>query len=692
MRCMPRDSTVSEKRTNISRELSMLAFNARVLHEASDERNALLERFRFLGIVASNLDEFFAIRVSSIREQDAAGIRTHGQDGMTPQELLREIRHATDLLATAQQATWKSLKKELADAGHHIVHWKHLDPSEEKILAERFVREVLPVLTPLAVDPTHPFPFISSLGLSLAVRLHDHESKKEHFARVKIPGILGRLFDIGGGRSILAEELIAANAAKLFVGHEILDVHAFRVTRDADIDIQEGEADDLLATMEEELKQRRFGRVVRLELEEGAPIAIREALLNGLEVADDALQEINGVLDLTVASEVARLPLAELRAPVWHGVTPAALATAERASDGESDLFGVMRSGDLLAYHPYENFESTVERLFIQAASDPDVLSIRSTLYRTGLNSTIPEHLIRAAQNGKEVLVLVELKARFDEAANIHWAKRLEDAGAHVIYGMMGLKTHCKATLIARREAGVIRRYAHLGTGNYNAATARAYTDLGLFTTDEVIVADVGNLFNYLTGLAKTPEYRALLVAPVNLRTSLDAHIAKAAEVARRGGRATIFIKVNALVDRKIIASLDEAAAAGVEIDLVVRGMCGLLPDAARHEGRLRIRSIVGEFLEHSRLFCFDIDGTEEWFAGSADLMERNLDRRVEVLFPLLAPASMARVQRIRDALLDDVRNAWQLAPDGAWSPVGTGASGESSAFATLKGEAREAS
>ena len=654
----------------VSRELSMLAFNARVLHEAQDRRTPLLDRFRFLGIVASNIDEFFGVRVSGIREQIDAGVRSTGADGRTPPEQILAIREAASLLTEAQQETWRNLIKELADEGVKLVGWEALEPAAQKRLSARFMQEIFPVLTPLAVDPGHPFPYVSSLSLSLAVRLRDPERDVEFFARVKVPQILGRIVQVGDGRVLLLEELIRAHLHELFAGHELIDAHLFRITRDADIEVEEGEADDLLAAIEEELRQRRFGKVIRLEVESGMTEDVRRLLLSGLELSADALSAIHGVIDLTVCSEIALLPHPKLRAPAWQPITPARIASAEGAANGAADLFEVIRNGDLLLHYPYESFDASAERLFQQAAADPDVLSIRATLYRTGATSSIPGHLIQAARAGKEVVVLVEIKARFDEAANIEWARRLEEAGAHVIYGMSGLKTHCKATLIARREPNGIRRYVHLSTGNYNPKTARLYTDIALFTADPEFGADLSALFNYLTGLSKHAEYQRLLVAPTRLRDALRERIVAATAEAERGGSPYIAAKVNALVDIEMIALLDEAAERGVRVDLIVRGMCGLLPDPARHSDRLQIRSIIGEFLEHSRLYRFEYDGRSEWFAGSADLMDRNLDRRVEALFPLLDTESIRRCEEVLSVLLSDVRNSWALQPDGAWVQI----------------------
>ncbi|MEY3472459.1 MAG: polyphosphate kinase [Chloroflexota bacterium] len=651
----------------VSRELSALAFNARVLHEAQDARTPLLDRFKFLGIIASNIDEFFGVRVSGIREQIDAGVHAASADGRTPTEQMEAIQESAALLMEAAQGTWSELKVELATRGLSIVSWNSLDHTTQAQLSTRFRQEIFPVLTPLAIDPGHPFPYVSSLSLSLAVQLRDPERGERFFARVKVPQILARLVQIGDGRAILLEDLIRVHLDQLFVGHELIGAHAFRITRDADIEVEEGEADDLLAAIEEELRQRRFGKVVRVEIEAAAPKEVRELLLAGFELRPDALSDVDGVLDLTVCGEIAALPMPDLRSPVWQPVTPQRITTSPRASDGGTDLFQVVRGGDLFMHYPYESFDASAERLFQQAATDPDVLSIRSTLYRTGANSTIPGHLIQAARAGKEVVVLVELKARFDEAANIEWARRLEEAGAHVIYGMSGLKTHCKATLIARREAGEIRRYVHLSTGNYNPRTARLYTDLSLFSVDPALGADLSALFNYLTGLSKHADYQRLLVAPTRLRDALRERIAAAVEDAARGGSPYIAAKVNALVDTEMIHLLDDAASRGVRIDLIVRGMCGLIPDPERHSGRLHIRSVIGEFLEHSRLYHFNIADRVEWYAGSADLMDRNLDRRVEVLFPLLDPTSIARSEEVLRVLLADYRNSWILQSDGAW-------------------------
>jgi len=677
----------------VSRELSALAFNARVLHEARDSRTPLLDRFKFLSIVASNIDEFFAVRVSGIREQIDAGVQAAGADGRSPTEQMRAIRESASVLMQAAQRAWRELTTELSDAGLTLVPWQEIDRATQERLTARFKQEIFPVLTPLAIDPGHPFPYVSSLSLSLAVHLNDPERGERSFARVKVPQILGRLIQIDHGRAILLEELIRAHIGQLFVGHELIDAHAFRITRDADIEVEEGEADDLLAAIEEELRQRRFGKVVRVEIEASAPAEIRNLLLTGFELQPDALSQVDGVLDLTVGGEIAALQLPNLHGPTWHPVTPTKIAEAPRAADGGADLFRVIQEGDLLLHYPYESFDASAERLFQQASIDPDVLSIRSTLYRTGAVSSIPSHLIQAARAGKEVVVLVELKARFDEAANIEWARRLEEAGAHVIYGMSGLKTHCKATLIARREEGEIRRYVHLSTGNYNPRTARLYTDLALFTVDHAFGADLSALFNYLTGLSKHADYQRLIVAPAQLRHAIGQRISAAIEDAERGGRPYIVAKVNALVDTEMIGLLDVAAERGVRIDLIVRGMCGLIPDPGRHKGRLHIRSVIGEFLEHSRLYHFNIAGRAEWFAGSADLMDRNLDRRVEVLFPLLEPASISRCEELLRVLLADRRNSWILQPDGAWlreEDLKPGGAGYSS-FAELKRLAAQA-
>ena len=652
----------------ISRELSLLAFNARVLSEATNEKRPLLDRFRFLGIVATNLDEFYGVRVAGIREQQLAGVRLAGPDGRTPEEQLAQIRDATDILTASAQGSWVSLIQELAREGLPRRAWGEIDAAERSVLSERFMREYFPVLTPLAVDPGHPFPLISSLSLSLAIRLRSHEGGEPTLARVKVPTILGRVVQFGTGDWMLLEDLIVEHLDDLFPGAEILDVHPFRVTRDADLDTVEDEADDLLEAIEEGLRQRRFGSVVRLEVQPSMPADLRAMLAAGLEIGGDEIQVVDGTLDLSVALQISSLPRPDLRAPRWQPVIPERILAHPSTPNGHRDMFQVISEGDLLVHHPYESFEASVEQLFAQAAEDPDVLSIRSTLYRTGATSSIPAHLIRAAHAGKEVVVLVELKARFDEAANIEWARRLEEAGAHVVYGVLGLKTHCKATLIARREGSAIRRYVHLSTGNYNPKTARGYTDIGLFTSDEVFATDVGHLFNFLTGAARSASYQRILVAPQHLRHEIATRIQHLTDQARSGAATAITIKVNALIDPQMIQALDRAAEAGVEVNLIVRGMCGILPDPARHGTRLKIRSIVGDYLEHSRIYKFAGPDGIELFAGSADLMERNLDRRVEVLFPLQSDEVRRKGEEILSALLADTSNAWGLQPDGAWA------------------------
>ena len=673
----------------VSRELSLLAFNARVLSEASNKKRPLLDRFRFLGIVASNIDEFYGVRVAGIQDQQAAGVRTPGPDGRTPDVQLALIREATSLLTESAQGSWGSLIEELHSAGLPLRTWGDLDAAEQSILTERFTREIFPVLTPLTVDAGQPFPLISSLSLSIAIRLRAEGGQENELARVKVPTILGRIVQFGNGDWILLEDLILAHVNLLFPGREIVDAHLFRVTRDADLDTVEEEADDLLEAIEEGLRQRRFGSVVRLEARADMPDDLLKMLMMGLEISQSEVQVAEGLLDLTVALQVANLPRPELRAPRWQPVTPARIAASASTDSSSGDMFTVISEGDLLVHHPYDSFEASVDQLFAQAADDPDVLSIRSTLYRTGATSSIPAHLIRAAHAGKEVVVLVELKARFDEAANIEWARRLEEAGAHVVYGVMGLKTHCKATLIARREGSSVRRYVHLSTGNYNPKTARGYTDLGLFTTNELIANDVGVLFNFLTGGTRASTYSRILVAPDHLRGEIKGCIERLAEQARVGAATAITIKVNALIDPEMIQVLDRAAEAGVSIDLIVRGMCGLLPDPARHATRLRIRSVIGDYLEHSRIYRFAGPEGVELFAGSADLMERNLDRRVEVLFPLDEGEVRRKVDEILAALLADTSNAWELQPDGAWERLAdTGIS----SFETLRQVALAAS
>ncbi len=668
----------------INRELSWLDFNARVLHEARDDRNPLLERAKFLAIFGSNLDEFFQVRVSGLMEQVAAGSAKLSSDGRTAAEQLAVIRERVRDLVIEQGRLFDEVRTGLAEKGVAIVDHAAI-PEHHARLRERYLEEIFPVLTPLAVAPGHPFPYISTLSLSLELTVADPVTGEQRFARIKVPQILPRLIEVTPGLYVPLEQVIAANLDALFPGVEVVEAHMFRVTRDADFDVEEDEAGDLLSAIEQELRRRRFGSAVRLEVEEQMPETMREFLLSGIGLGADDLYEVPGMLDLTSLWQIATLDIPELRDPPWTPVVPARLVPADE--DEHLDVFAAIRQGDLLVHHPYESFTASVERFITQAADDPDVLSIKQTLYRTSGDSPIVRDLIRAADQGKQVVVLVEIKARFDEEANIVWARKLEQAGAHVVYGLVGLKTHSKVALVVRREGSGLRRYLHLGTGNYNPKTARLYTDLGLLTCRPELGADATDLFNYLTGLSRQERFRSLLVAPVALRPRIRDLIVRETDHARAGRPARIVAKVNALVDPEMIELMYEASQAGVEVDCIVRGACSLHPGLPGISERIRVRSIIGEFLEHSRIFGFANGGRQEWYTGSADLMERNLDRRVEVVFPVEDLGAMARIEEIVAVMLDDDRRSWQLGANGAWRRTEEilAAPGSRDTFAILK-------
>ena len=671
----------------LNRELSWMEWNARVLHEASDERNPLLERIKFLQIFAGNLDEFFQVRVSGLRRQRLSGQQALAPDGMTPVEQLERIRQRVLELIAEQSAVYVRLKAQLAREQIEIVDYTAI-PEHHAALRQRFHDEIFPVLTPLAVDPGHPFPYISTLSLSIAVGLRDPQTGEQRFARVKIPPILPRLVEVDPGRFVLIDQVIEANLDELFRGMEIVETHLFRVTRDADLAIEEDEADDLLLAIEEELRRRRFGEAVRLEVERSMPATTRAILLRGIGLRDEDCYEISGMLDHTGLGELLDLDRPDLKVPPWTPVIPTRLIPPDE--DEPIDMFEVIRTGDLLVHHPYESFSASTERFVAQAADDPDVLSIKQTLYRTSGDSPIVRSLIRAAESGKQVVVLVEIKARFDEEANIIWARRLEQAGAHVVYGLVGLKTHSKVCLIVRREGNGLRRYVHIGTGNYNAKTARMYVDLGLLSCREELGADVTDLFNVLTGLSRQSSFRRLLVAPITLRPRFVALVEREMAHATAGRPARIVIKTNAIVDIPSIDVLYAASEAGVEIECIVRSACCLLPGVAGMSDHIRVRSIVGEFLEHSRIWMFENGGDREWFIGSADLMDRNLDRRVEAVTPVEDHEARARLDRIVRVMLEDDRRSWQLRPDASWvrTEVSEGREGTCDTFAALKEDA----
>jgi polyphosphate kinase len=616
----------------INRELSWLEFNERVLEEARDRRHPLLERVKFLSIVSSNLDEFFMIRVAAIREQVLAEVAEPSPDGRTPLQQLVAIHDRTGRMVSDMAACfWDDILPALGTAGIRLLTMPELTPEERSSLADLFAREIYPVLTPLAFDPGHPFPYISNLSLSLAVAVRTPEGV-ERFARVKVPDVLSRLVQIPGGngtasRFVWLEDLISANLGMLFPGMEVIESYAFRVTRNADIEIQEDEAEDLIRSIEESIRQRRFGSVVRVGVQNTMPDRIKDILVENLEVTPHEVYRLRPPLGLSHLAALMKLPRPDLKDPPLHPASPL-------GEDENDDIFAAIRRNDLMLHHPYDSFTPVVQ--FIRsAARDPNVLAIKQTLYRIGKESPLVPLFIEAAENGKQVAVLVELKARFDEENNIGWAKQLERAGIHVVYGLVGLKTHAKMALVVRREQDGIRRYVHLGTGNYNPVTARIYTDISLFTCRDDITADAVEVFNFLTGYSNRDTYQKLAVAPVNLRERLIALIDREISHANAGGAAQLIFKMNSLTDTAMIEKLYEASRAGVSIDLIVRGICCLRPGKKGISENIRVISIVGRFLEHSRVFYFANGGEPEVYCGSADLMGRNLDHRVELVFPV---------------------------------------------------------
>ena len=662
-----------------NRELSWLDFNARVLHEALDERTPLLERVKFLAIFSTNLDEFFMVRVAGIKRQIAAGVTQTSPDGLTPLQQWNAIWQRVTELIEKQQNCLADLLDELGRHDIRLVDIESLTASEFSALDEYFEREVFPVLTPLAIDPGHPFPYISNLSVSLAVRLRDQEDGSEHLARVKVPKSLPRWVRVPDRPThfVPLEQVMGTSLGALFPGFEVISYHAFRLTRYSDLEIPDAEEpEDLLATIEEQVFQRRFGEVVRIEVETGMPQYMRELLLAELRneaageapLSDRDLVDAGPLLDLGDLHFFAGLEIPALRPAPLQPTVPPELRDLERS------IFAVIQEGDVLLHHPFDSFSASVERFIEEAANDDNVLAIKMTLYRTSGDTAVVDSLIRAAQRGKQVAVLVELKARFDEANNISWARTLEDYGIHVAYGTAVLKIHAKTALVVRRELDGIRRYVHLGSGNYNSRTARQYTDVGLLTCSPSIGADVSDLFNSLTGYSRQRIYRKLLVAPADLRGRFIELIDREIAHAMEGKPASIIAKMNALVDTPIIDALYRASAAGVKVDLLVRGICCLRPGVPGLSENVRVVSIIGRFLEHSRLFYFANAGAPEYFVGSADWMPRNFDRRVEAVAPVEKPALHERLRALFDLYLSDNRQAWELGANGRWvqrQPVG---------------------
>lgn len=655
-----------------NRELSWIAFNQRVLSEGLDPRTPLLERIKFFSIFSTNLDEFFMVRVSRAKKKIADGLDILTDDGLTLPEQLKAIRAALLPLVKQQHVSFEQqLRVELKQADIHILDYKDLSARHEKHLKEYFQSQLFPVLTPLAVDPGHPFPYISNLSLSLAVVVHDRETDEKHFARVKVPHLLPRFVpipDMPGYTFVPLEQAIAHNLEALFPGMTILEYYPFRITRDAELDIEEEEADDLISVLQAELRKQKFGPVVRMEITASAPATIRADLMHRLGIEEEDVYDIEGLLDLGDLIALANLPLPQLKDKPWRSVSHPNIKTCE-VEDDDRTIFDIIRhEGDFLLHHPYHSFTNTVEKFITQAAIDPDVLAIKQTLYRTSGDSPIVRALITAAENGKQVAVLVELKARFDEANNIIWARKLENAGVHVVYGLRNLKTHTKTALIVRQEGDLIRRYFHIGTGNYNSKTARFYSDLGLLSCREDLGADLSELFNYLTGYSRQSEYRKLLVAPVNMRKCFAHLIEREIQHQQNGCASYIIAKMNSLVDPELIAWLYKASQAGVKVDLIVRGICCLRPGVEGVSDNIRVMSVIGRFLEHSRIFYFSNGGKEEMFIGSADWMPRNLDARVEVIAPIEEPKLIQELKEILDITLNDNRQAWDMQPDGTYT------------------------
>jgi polyphosphate kinase len=651
-----------------NRELSWLDFGDRLLDLADDPTVPLLERVKFIALLSEGLDEFFQVRVAGLKDQVDAGLRTRSSDGLRPAEILAEIKVRVDQLVERQGTIFlDQVVPALAEASIRLSDWNSLDDDDRTYLVDVFRRQIFPVLTPLAVDPGHPFPYISNLSLNLLLRVGDPVSGEERVARVKVPPLLPRFIVMPDNERFVAlEQVIAAHLGTLFPDMSIGAHYAFRVTRNADLSLEEDEADDLLAAVELELRRRRFGRAVRVEVEESATADIRELLCRELDLKPADIYSTSAPLDLAGLLSVADLDRPDLREDAWAPMTPPPLANAGNEA---ADLFAVLRERDVLVHHPYDSFTTSVEAFIAQAAADPEVLAIKQTLYRTSGDSPVVASLIQAAERGKQVAAVVELKARFDEQNNILWARALEEAGVHVVYGILGLKTHSKAALVVRREIDGIRRYCHLGTGNYNPRTARLYEDIGLLSGDDDLAADVGDLFNFLTGFSRYDEYRKLVVAPIALRHRILELIEAESAVGPLG---RIVIKVNGLTDPEVIDALYKASGAGVPIDLVVRGVCCLRPGVRGLSENIRVRSIVGRFLEHSRIYRFGgrDDRPLMILVGSADLMERNLDRRIEALFPVDDPELQGRLIEILDLNLSDDTNSWALSADGSWRRV----------------------
>ncbi len=658
----------------LNRERSWLDFNSRVLELAQDRALPLLERVKFLAVFASNLDEFFMVRVAGLQRRQATGLTVRSADGLTTREQLDLIASTAAGLVTRHARCFvDDVQPALAEQGICLLRWDGLTDEQRERLHGYFREQVFPVLTPLAVDPAHPFPVISGLSLNLAVVVRHPREDTQHFARVKVPQNVPRFIRVAEGVHLPLEELIGAHLPQLFPGMEVVDSHLFRVTRNADVEVEEDRDEDLLQALERELARRRFGQAVRLEVQDDIDEHVLDLLVRELDVEERAVMRVPGLLDLSSLLALYELDRPELKDE------PFVPASHPRLVEGEApaDFFGVLRDGDVLVHHPYDSFATSVQRFVEQAAADPQVLAIKQTLYRTSGDSPIVDALVDAAEAGKQVVVLVEVKARFDEQANIRWARELERAGCHVVYGVVGLKTHCKVALVVRHEKGQLRRYCHVGTGNYNPKTARLYEDFGLLTADPAVGADLTDLFNVLTGYSRQTEYRRLLVAPEGLRDGVVERVEREADHARAGRPARVQLKVNSLVDEQVIDALYRASQAGVTVDCVVRGICALRPGVPGLSETIRVRSVLGRFLEHSRVLHLAGGGQPEWWLGSADFMHRNLDRRVETFVQVTAPPVQAALRSVLRLAMSPAVGAWELQPDGTWVSQRVGEDGK---------------
>jgi polyphosphate kinase len=656
----------------LDRELSWLAFNQRVLEMAEDPNLYLLERVNFLAIFASNLDEFFMVRVAGLKRRIATGLAVTSASGLSPQDVLTQIsEEAHRLQERHAKAFIDDIKPQLKDKGIKLVRWAALEESEKSSLSEYFQNQIFPVLTPLAVDPAHPFPYISGLSLNLAVVIRNKATGKEHFARVKVPPLLPRFVRIPGNtgiqdvRYVPLEDIIGEFLGQLFPGMQVLQQHTFRVTRNEDLEVDEDEGENLLVALEKELLRRRFGPPVRLEVANDINPQVLELLIRELDINEEDVYHLPSPLDLTGLFEISSIKRPELHFPPHQVITNRFLKPVE---DDTISIFNAMRQRDILLHHPYESFATSVQAFVEEAAADPKVLAIKQTLYRTSGDSPIVDALIAAAEAGKQVLALVEIKARFDEQNNIAWARKLEQAGVHVVYGIVGLKTHCKLALVIRQEGNQLRRYCHIGTGNYNPKTARFYEDYGILTSREGVGEDLTKLFNQLSGYAPEATFKNLLVSPNGVREGLTERIDREIEFKRAGKTAHISLKMNSLVDEQIIDSLYRASNAGVTVDVLVRGMCSLRPGVPGLSENIRVRSVLGRYLEHSRIFSFEGGGDPAVFIGSADMMHRNLDRRVEALVRLSQPDHIREMKNLFELSMSDESATWHLASDGSWA------------------------